>query len=368
MRTPHFKCRLVISAILIAVSWGIAQEFCLASTINVPDHTLLTQAGYFLPKSSDTDEHLTESPSVSNIDFSYSVSPISHEQPVSGDPDTNKQWALGQIQASRLWQITTGDHDILIAILDTGIDKNHEDLNGKVVVEVNFTDSPTPDDVHGHGTHIAGIVAATSNNGKGIIGLVPESRLMNVKVADDKGKCQASVVAKGITWAVDNGASVINISLEIRESSFELEGAIEYAWSRGVLIIAAAGNDGSELPIYPAYYEKSIAVAATRQNDKLAPLSNYGDWVDVAAPGSDIYSTLPSDSYGYKSGTSFATAYVSSMAALLFDIVTDTNGDGRLNDEVRAAIEAGCQEIGTSGVGRGRIDAAKSLDETGYAP
>jgi len=101
-------------------------------------------------------------------------------------------------------------------------------------------------------------------------------------------------------------------------------------------------------------------VAATKQDDSLAPLSNHSDWVDVAAPGFDIYSSLPDNGYGCKSGTSFACAYVSGMAALLFDMVTDANGDGRLNDEVRAAIEAGCQEISVSGVGRGRIDAAKT--------
>jgi len=191
---------------------------------------------------------------------------------------------------------------------------------------------------------------------------------MSVKVADDKGRVQASIVAEGIMWAVDNGASIINISLELKEPSLELEDAIEYAWRRGVLIIAAAGNDGSELPIYPAYYEKSIAVAATGQDDTLAPLSKHSDWVDVAAPGFNIYSTLPDDSYGYKTGTSFATAYVSGIAALLFDIVSDTNGNGRVNDEVRAIIEGGCQEIGVSGVGKGRIDAAESLDKMGYVP
>jgi thermitase len=167
---------------------------------------------------------------------------------------------------------------------------------------------------------------------------------------------------------VDNGASVINISLELKEPSSELEDAVSYAWSQGALIVAAAGNDGNESPVYPAHYEDSIAVAATRQNDTLAPLSNRGDWVDMAAPGFNIYSTLPDDSYGYKSGTSFAAAYVSAVAALLFSVVTDTNGNGRLNDEVRATIEASCQEIGIGGVGKGRIDAAKSLAERGYTP
>ncbi len=256
--------------------------------------------------------------------------------------------------------------DVLIAILDTGIDQNHEDLEGKVVAEVNFTDSPTADDIHGHGTHIAGILAANSNNGIGVTGMAPDAQLMNVKVVDDKGRSQPSVVAQGIIWAVNNGANVLNISIEIREASPELEDAVNYAWSQGVIIIAAAGNDGSQSPIYPAYYENSIAVAATRENDTLAPLSNYGDWVNVAAPGFNIYSTLPDDGYGYKTGTSFAAPYVSGLAALLFSVVTDTNGDGRLNDEVRAVIEAGGQELNIYGVGYGRINAVNSLAEIGY--
>jgi thermitase len=262
---------------------------------------------------------------------------------IPNDPYAEQQWALSQIQLQELWQTASGGSGILVAVLDTGIDQDHEDLDGKVVVEANFTDSPTSDDVYGHGTHVAGIIAAYGNNGLGIAGVAPESRLMNVKVAGDSGGCRASTVARGIIWAVDNGASVINLSIEIKEPSPELEAAVNYAWSQGVVIIAAAGNEGSQSPVYPAYYENCIAVAATRQDNTLAPLSNYGDWVDATAPGFNIYSTLPDSSYGYKSGTSFATAYVSGLAALLFGVVTDTNGDGKLNDEVRAAIENGCQ-------------------------
>jgi len=293
---------------------------------------------------------------------------LSDSEPVSITPSIvpddsyfDKQWALGKIQALEAWQVTSGSQDVLIAILDTGIDQNHEDLKGKVMAEVNFTDSPTLDDIHGHGTHIAGIIAANSNNGTGIAGVASEVRLMNVKVADDKGRCQASAVADGIIWAVDSGAGVINISIELREPSLQLEDAVNYAWSQGAIIIAAAGNDGSQSPIYPAYYENCIAVAATRQNDTLAPLSNYGDWVNVAAPGFNIYSTLPDDGYGYKTGTSFAAPYVSGLAALLFSVVTDTNDDGRLNDEVRTAIETGAQELNISGVGCGRINALKAV-------
>ncbi len=269
--------------------------------------------------------------------------PAQFEALIPNDPYAEKQWALSQIQMQELWQTASGGSGVVVAVLDTGIDQGHEDLDGKVVVEANFTDSSTSGDVYGHGTHVAGIIAAYSNNGVGIAGVAPESWLMNVKVAGDSGGCQASTVARGIIWAVDNGASVINVSIEFQEPSPELEDAVNYAWSQGAVVVAAAGNEGSESPVYPAYYENCIAVAATRQNDTLAPLSNYGDWVDVTAPGFNIYSTLPDSSYGYKSGTSFASAYVSGLAALLFNVVTDTNGDGRLNDEVRAAIEKGCQ-------------------------
>jgi thermitase len=149
---------------------------------------------------------------------------------------------VSQIQVAKLWQVTTGNQETLVAVLDTGIDQDHEDLNGKIVAEVNFTDSPTPSDTYGHGTHIAGIIAANGNNGTGIIGMAPGSRLMNVKIAGDKGRCQPSAVAKGIIWAVDNGASVINISVELEEASPGIEDAINYAWSQGAVIVAAAGN------------------------------------------------------------------------------------------------------------------------------
>jgi thermitase len=261
------------------------------------------------------------------------------------DPYVNQQWALSKINIFQLWQVTTVKEDTLVAVLDTGIDSSHQDLNGLIIAEANFTDSSSPGDSYGHGTHIAGIIAA-KNDGTGIVGVAPGCRLLNVKVADDMGRCQTSALAEGIIWAVNNGASVINISLEIKEPSPQLEEAVNYAWSCGSIIIAAAGNNGNESPVYPAYYKNCVTVAAINQDDNLAPLSNYGDWVDVAAPGSDIYSTLPDNGYGYKTGTSFATACVSGIAALLFDMVTDTNGDGRLNDEVRAAIETGYQEIG----------------------
>jgi thermitase len=278
------------------------------------------------------------------------------------DPYSNIQWGLTAIHApTSWWQAVPSGRSVTIAILDTGIDANHEDLQGKLISEVNLTDSSTPGDIYGHGTAVAGIITADCDNGKGIAGLAPNSRLMNIKVANDYGLVTAEDVAKGIVWAVDHGANIINISLEIRKSSPELESAVEYAWNRGLLIIAAAGNDGSGIEIFPAYYDKCIAVAAISPDMTLAPLSNHSSWVDVAAPGFNIYTTLPSNRYGYESGTSFAAAYVSGLAALVYARISDLNGDGKLNDEVKAAIEAGSRNIGVSGIGNGLIDINKSL-------
>ena len=272
----------------------------------------------------------------------------------------DRLWALRRIDLPAGWTARSSP-DVIVAILDTGIDSQHEELAGKVSAEVNFTDSPTVGDINGHGTRIAGIIAGSGNNSLGIAGVAPNARLLNVKVADDFGVCNAEAVARGILWAVDHGANVINISLEVRDPSTALENAVDYAWSHGTVIVAAAGNDAGSTPVYPAYYSVAISVAATGPDDELAPLSNHGDWVDMAAPGLNIYSTTPGNGYGYESGTSFAAAYVSGLAALAFGAVTDEDSDGRLNDEVRTAIENSCDRIAASGVGHGRVDAARLL-------
>ncbi|MFC1893529.1 S8 family peptidase [Chloroflexota bacterium] len=358
MKNLKLVVPMLITISLLGICRGVTGDSLAVGSENVrypsPASPVAVSAYISSPlESAESKSDLVENPGP----LQSSPPPVWYEQPLPNDPFLKEQWALHLIQAPMLWQPAAEEREIMIAVLDTGIDRNHEDLRGKVAAEVNFTDSPTCHDIHGHGTHVAGIVAASSNNEIGVAGMAPASHLMNIKVADDKGQCQARAVARGIVWAVDNGASVINISLELKEPSSELENAIDYAWSRGAVITAAAGNDGGELPVYPAYYQNCIAVAATTQDDALAPLSNHGDWVDLAAPGFRIYSTLPDDSYGYKSGTSFAAGYVSGMAAMLFVMLSDSNGNGRLNDEVREAIEAGCQEIGPIGVSHGRIDA-----------
>jgi thermitase len=279
---------------------------------------------------------------------SYSPSPLATYSP--DDSYLAERWGVSRIEAPQAWQITRGDQSIIVAVLDTGIDKDNRYLADRVVAEVNFTDSPTSNDLYGHGTHMAGTIAA----------IAPGCRLMNVKVADDVGKCQPSVVARGIVWAVDHGAQVINLSLSMKASP-DLEEAVNYAWSQGAILISAAGNRGKPDPSYPAYYVNCLAVAGTNENNSLALLSSYGDWVDVAAPGFNIYSELPQNQYGYKTGTSAAGAHVSGVAALVFSVAEDSNGNGAVNDEVRWAIENSCTSVAVDGVGQGLVNAFQAL-------
>lgn len=271
------------------------------------------------------------------------------------DSDFDRQWALSKIMTLEAWRITSGG-SVTIAILDTGVDWAHRDLVGKVVAQANYSDSPTAYDLFGHGTHIAGIIAA-ARNGLGVTGVAYDCNLMNVKIADESGTWKSTAAARGIVWAVNNGANVINLSLSAREASPDLEQAINYAWGKGAVVVCAAGNNTGSEPTYPAYYSNCIAVAATDETDSLAAWSGCGDWVDVSAPGVNIYSTLPFNSYGYKSGTSMAAAYVSGVAGLLFALARDANGNGLVNDEVRAAVEGGCDQTGIKTIGRGRINA-----------
>jgi thermitase len=213
------------------------------------------------------------------------------------------------------------------------------------------------DDVYGHGTHVAGIAAAMTNNGIGVAGLGYSSTIMNVKVLNDDGMGAYSWLASGIIWAVDNGAKIINMSLGGSSSSSTLEDAVNYAWNNGVVVVASAGNSASTAPSYPAYYNNCIAVAATDANDALASFSNYGKWVDVAAPGMTIDSTWNDGGYGCMSGTSMASPHVAGLAALVFATLSDANGNGKLNGEVRRRIESTCDNTGVGGIAGGRINA-----------
>ena len=280
---------------------------------------------------------------------------------------TQAQWDMKTVSAPQAWDITKGDPSVIIAILDTGVSQTHLDLAGKIAMNINFTDSPTFDDIYGHGTHVAGIAAAATDNGIGIAGLGFNSRIANVKVMSDIGSGSISGVANGIIWATDNGAKVISMSLGAPgANSSTWRDAVNYAWGKGAVIVAAAGNDATDEQFYPAVYPNVIAVASTDITEQLSPYSNYGDWVDIAAPGGPIWSTVPNNGYNYKSGTSMATPHVAGLAGLLFAVAKDTNGNGFVNDEVRKCIETTADLIGQiTNISAGRINAYKAVQCAG---
>ncbi|HZG67089.1 MAG TPA: S8 family serine peptidase [Herpetosiphonaceae bacterium] len=245
-----------------------------------------------------------------------------------------EQWALNTIEAAAAWDRTQGLTSVLIAILDTGIESTHPDLASKVVLAQNFSDSPSVTDRDGHGTHVAGIAAAATNNAIGVAGLAREALLLNVKVLGDSGSGYTSDVAEGIVWAADNGAQVINMSLGGSGacSTGELN-AVNYAWSKGVVLVAAAGNQNSSGPFSPAACPNVVSVAATDITDARASFSNYGTTVDIAAPGVDILSTALTgdcrlcDPTGYTvlNGTSMASPFVAGLAALVWSTGFNTS-------------------------------------------
>lgn len=274
----------------------------------------------------------------------------------TSDPKWDEQWALGKMKVASAWGLETGDERVVIAILDTGVDLDHPDLARKIVAGYDFVDGDdVPDDVGDHGSHCAGIAAAQTNNGAGVAGICANCRIMPIRVLTPEGG-SASDVAKGIIWAVDRGARVISMSLGgLFESTAQRE-AIDYAWEKGAIVVAAAGNFGTTDLHYPAYHEKCIAVGATERDDSRSDYSNHGDWVDVAAPGTFIMSTV-TNGYGLMSGTSMATPQVAGLAGLVWSAM----GTNASNAAVRAAIENGCDPIG-GWLRGGRVNARRSVE------
>lgn len=249
---------------------------------------------------------------------------IAYAAYIPSDPYFGQQWNMVKIAAPGAWNIVRGTPQVKVAICDTGIDQDHEDLPN-VVASRNFSSSPTADDNFGHGTHVAGICAAVTDNGLGVAGAGFGCSLMNVKVLGDDGSGRYSSIAKGIVWAANNGARVINLSIGSSQKSKLLQLAIDYAWKKGCVIVCAAGNDGTSTPYYPAAFDNCIAVGATDQSDERTYFSNYGSWVDVAAPGWEIFSTMPNHpslapelNYGVAAGTSMASPHVAGVAALVW--------------------------------------------------
>jgi thermitase len=301
----------------------------------------------------ETIEKLKKDPNVEYAEPNYYL----HATYTPNDPYfSSRQYGPQKIQAPQAWDITEGS-GAKIAIVDTGVQSNHPDLAGKVVGGWDFVDNDsTPQDGNGHGTHCAGIAAAVTNNSTGIAGTAPKASILAVRVLNNSGSGTWTAVANGITYAADQGADVISLSLGGTVGNSGLQQAVDYAWSKGSVVVAAAGNAGTTAPNYPAYYSNAIAVASTDQNDNKSSFSTYGSWVDVAAPGSSIYSTYPTSTYSSLSGTSMATPHVAGVAGLLA-------AQGRSASNIRAAIENTADKISGTGTywAKGRVNAYKAV-------
>lgn len=279
------------------------------------------------------------------------------------------QYAPQKVQANLAWDLWNPKAQTLVAIVDTGVQANHPDLAGKVVGGYDFANNDgDPSDDHGHGTHCAGIAAAHVNNGTGIAGISgwastgslsdTYTRVLPVKVLSASGSGYTSAVADGIVYAADQGATVISLSLG-GGSSYTLQNAVNYAYSKGCVLVAAAGNDGSSGMAYPGGYPNVLSVASTDENDTLSGFSNYGSWVKVAAPGERIASTMPGSSYAYMSGTSMATPLVAGQAALI-----RAHNPALSNAEVEAAIVGTTDPYnpyGSRTIAGGRVNVYRSL-------
>jgi len=280
---------------------------------------------------------------------------------VVNDPRLAEQWAINKISAPAAWDVNMGSKKTLLAIVDTGIDYNHPDLAGRVDKGYDFinNDEDAMDD-QGHGTHCAGIAAASANDGVGIAGLAPNVSLLAVKVLSASGGGSYESVASGITYAADRGAHVISMSLGGGASSQAIQDAVNYAISKGALVVAAMGNNGRESKSYPAACDGVMAIGATDINDAKASFSQYGSWISVGAPGHNILSTIPGNKYAVYSGTSMATPYAAGLAALVKDTFPSLTAN-----QIRSRIEKSADDVGENGFdkmfGHGRINAAKAV-------
>lgn len=304
------------------------------------------------------------------------------------DPELGGQWALGKIGALAAWDVTTGSPDVVIAIIDSGVDLAHEEFGGRLWVNPDeIADNGVDDDLNGyvddvngwnfvskskniadssgHGTQVGGVAGAASDNGVGIAGLCWQCRLMFVNAMQPSGAANYSDIASAVAYASSNGAHIINLSLGGYADSQALREAITEA-AVTTLVVAGAGNDDSVSPFYPAAYPQVMAVAATDADDHKPVFSNYGPWVDISAPGEGIRTpALGANAYVTSEGTSLSTAFVSGLAGLL-----KSRNPGWSAEQVRWQILNTAYDIDAANpayagqLGSGRIDAQAALATT----
>lgn len=319
------------------------------------EYTLINAIAANLPENKI--EVLKKNPNVVYVESDRIVQALAETTP----------WGVTKINAPLVWQNTNNNKGtgIKVAILDTGIQYNHPDLINNIKGGVNFAGNPDGStnpkfwtDKHGHGTHVAGTVAAVGNNGIGVTGVAPQASLYAVKVLNNAGSGYTSDVIQGIQWAADN-AQIASMSFGSSYYNQAEKDAVDAARAKGLILIAAAGNSGDGNPltdnvIYPARYDNVIAVAATDSNDAVASFSSDGAEVDVSAPGVTILSTYKGSSYATMSGTSMAAPHVTGTVALMLKA-------GVLPNDIQSKLQTTAVDINSMGFdvfsGYGRIDA-----------
>lgn len=323
------------------------------------------------------------------------------------DSLVSEQWALNKIQAFNAWDITQGTDTVLIGIIDTGIDFNHVDLSNQIYYNLgetgldtlgrnkrtnnvdddangfvddymgwDFTDrvgfpfdstggdyldwDNNPNDEQGHGTFIAGIAGASINNLYGIAGTAPGSKLINIRAFDPNGYGEEDDVAAAILYAIKMGAKVINMSFGDNAFSYVLRDIVRYAYSRGVVLVASAGNSNSSNPHYPSGYSEVICVGNSTSDDAVSSSSNFGSTIDLVAPGSLIMTTERDNNYAIISGTSASAPFVAGAAALILSLQNFSN------EEVKQILKSTTDDIGTPGwdlkSGAGRLNVFRALN------
>ncbi|NLW47865.1 MAG: S8 family serine peptidase [Firmicutes bacterium] len=329
--------------------------------------TLNEKLGFALVKLSDQQEYFTALSQLaknSNVEYAE-PNYVAHITQTPNDPYYTQQWGPQDIHADLAWDKVNPAQrgNVTIAVLDTGINASHEDLQASIVPGYNFINNDNnPVDGHGHGTHVAGIAAAITNNGKGIAGVAGGAKIMPVKVMNDYGSGDYASIINGIKYAADNGAQVISMSLGGPGSSQAMQDAVNYAIGRGASVVAASGNSNSAVA-FPGNCNGVITVGAVSSNNQRASFSNYGPEMDVVAPGVNIISSYKgnANSYTSMSGTSMATPFVAGVTALV-----RAANPSLAPAEVTQVIDQATTDLGTAGFdnyyGYGLVDANKAVD------
>lgn len=313
-----------------------------------------------IPKSSDLStvaEDLLKHNQIEYVEPNYQVT----NSFTPKDPMYSKQWHLKKIQASKAWDQTKGASSVIVAVIDGGVQTNHPDIKGKIVSPYNAVTGGKTFSPNDHATHVAGIIAATLNKSGGA-GVAPNVKIMPINVFRGAGANMYDV-ANAIRYAADHDADIINMSLGGYYYSYDLHYATEYAKSKGVLIVAAAGNDDSYEETYPASLDGVIGVSATDSGDEITDFSNYGNSIDFAAPGEDIYSTINGSKYSSMDGTSMASPVVAGVAALIL-----SKNPLMTAEQAETVLQKSSVDLWRTGwdylYGYGRVDAYKALQNT----